>query len=100
MAGYTLATWRVGMGELIVAYGDQIGPALDHVRADWSAMGVVGKQKAFGDTASALVQELAEEGKKIFGDNYVRLADVSQGQAAAGGTGEVADDKRYNTRQG
>jgi hypothetical protein len=100
MASNTLAGWRIAMGELITAYGDQIGPALNHVCDDWRSAGVGRTQKTFGDRAHALVLALAEEGKAIFGDNYVRLAGVSQGQAAAGGTEEVADDKHYNTRQG
>lgn len=97
---YTLAHWRIAMGEIVVALGDQIGPALEHVRADWAAMGAGRTQMAFGLQAITRTYQQAEKGKELFGGNYVRLAQVSQGQAAAGGLDEVAERKEYHTRQG
>ena len=99
---FTLAHWRIAIGEISVAMIKQITPAMEHVRADWAgrAVGAPAHQLAFGSQVIARSHAHGQRGREIFDKYYGGLAGVSQGQAAAGGIDRVAERKEYNTRQG
>ena len=96
--GYTHRHWRTAATGMRDAMDQVLLPALELMQASLIRVQAGATQRRIVARFITMVGDLADEGTRILGDHDQRLRRVSEGQAAAGGTGEVAGDKRYNQR--
>lgn len=96
---YTHHHWRVTLQAMIDGLEQQLLPALDHIKGDWTAVGAGrGQMQFINQVAIGGIKQQATVGKQLLGGHGVRLARVGQAQQAAGGLEEVAARKEYHRR--
>jgi hypothetical protein len=96
MAAESLDEWRTAM------WGAEdtarvLSAALTHMNANLAAAGAGRTQTALTGRWPGWADEIADEGKRIAGRWNPRFSDQAGGLAAAGGAGEVYEDKEAAT---
>jgi hypothetical protein len=98
MPAENLAIWRTEQHAAHDELTQVLIPALDHMLAGLTAMGAGQTQRRLSARWPALMGDLAAEGQQVIDDHNPRLTRVSEAQSAAGGTAEVAANKRYSKK--
>jgi hypothetical protein len=95
---YTHKEWRTHAENMVTALRDVLPAALDHMHAGLVRVDAGRTQRHHSARFPGQVRELAAQGQVILDAHDPRLTGVGEAQRTAGGAGEVAGDKTYNTR--